>query len=107
MEFVFYITVDPATVIAGAALAVDVLDKVLTALGNIKRKIAIGIENKSGYRWTAINVYFYSGTADKLPPDVVQSGTDNELTMFGGGGGRGRVEAEEGSQLYSFTRQLL
>lgn len=70
----FKILVDPGTVIAGATLAVNVLKNVLDALANVNRKVAIGIENESGFKWAWPSVYFYSGTADKNLPFSVNNG---------------------------------
>ena len=74
-------TVEAATVIAGATLGFVVLDSVLNALADVSRKVAIGIDNESGYKWTALNVYFYSGTSDRVMPHDVDSGTGNEFDM--------------------------
>ena len=87
-------TVDPATVITGVTLGVVVLQSVLDALGDVSRKVAIGIDNQSGYKWTALNVYFYSGTSDRVMPHDVDSGTGTELNIGERrGGGRGREVA--------------
>jgi len=72
--------VDPGTVIAGATLAIDVLKNVLDALANVDRKVAIGIENKSGFKWERPSVYFYSGTADENLPFYVENG---EAVLYG------------------------
>ncbi|XP_020600665.1 DELTA-actitoxin-Aeq1b-like [Orbicella faveolata] len=66
--------VDPGTVIAGATLAYGVLKDVLGALGNVDRKISIGIDNESGFLWRRPRVYFYSGSADKNLPYYVTHG---------------------------------
>ena len=61
-------------VISGVQLTIDVLTKILEALGSIDRKIAIGIENKMGEDWEPLNAYFYSGTSDVPLPMEVPSG---------------------------------
>jgi len=43
---------------AGLALTIDALKTVLDTLGNVRRKVAISIDNNSGCKWTAKNVYF-------------------------------------------------
>lgn len=70
----FFILVDPGTVIAGATLAYGVLKDVLGALGNVDRKISIGIDNESGFLWKRPRIYFYSGSADKNLPYYVIHG---------------------------------
>ena len=65
---------DPGTVIAGVQLGAQVLTQILNVMGSIKRKIAIGIENKTGHKWNARNVYFLSGTSDVAMPREVPSG---------------------------------
>ena len=50
------------------------LKDVLGALGNVNRKISIGIDNESGYSWDKPSVYFSYGTADKNLPDKVADG---------------------------------
>ena len=64
-------------IIPGAKLGPTVLTSLLSNLADYQRKIAIGIENKSGYPWTAITVYFQSGTTDMVLPTFVKSGTKN------------------------------
>uniref|UniRef100_A0A679KL36 mRNA n=1 Tax=Oulactis sp. TaxID=2093647 RepID=A0A679KL36_OULSP len=61
-------------VIEGGNLAMSVLEKVLKAIGDVSRKIAIGVDNESGKPWTAINTYFRSGTSDIILPHEVKSG---------------------------------
>nr|P58691.2 RecName: Full=DELTA-stichotoxin-Hcr4a; Short=DELTA-SHTX-Hcr4a; AltName: Full=Cytolysin RTX-A [Heteractis crispa] len=58
-------------IIAGASLTFQILDKVLAELGQVSRKIAIGIDNESGGSWTAMNAYFRSGTTDVILPEFV------------------------------------
>ena len=65
----------------GAALGVVALDTFLKNISSSSRKIAIGIDNESGYKWTALNVYFYPGTSDKVMPHEVNSGTENEFCI--------------------------
>ena len=74
-------TVEAATIIAGATLGVVVLQSVLDAIGDVSRKVAIGIDNESGYKWTALNVYFYSGTSDRVMPYHVDSGTGTKFDI--------------------------
>ena len=50
------------------------LTKILDALGSVERKVAVGIENDSGYDWEAINVYFFSGTSDAPMPRELPTG---------------------------------
>ena len=69
-----FIAVEPGTVIAATALTANVLKSVLDSLGNVQRKIAIGISNKSYRKWTAINAYYYSGTSDVVLPRNIYSG---------------------------------
>ena len=81
IQLLLFIIVDTASVITGAALGVVALDTFLKNMASSSRKIAIGIENESGYKWTALNVYFYSGTSDKVMPHEVDSGTENEFCI--------------------------
>lgn len=64
----------PATVIAGASLGITVLKEVLAAIGSVKRKIAIGIDNESAYNWEASSSHFVSGTSDQTLPYRLKSG---------------------------------
>ena len=68
---------DPAAVIAGVTLGAVVLESVLDRIGSFYRKVAVGVDNESGYKWTALNVYFYSGTSDEVIPHKVESGIEN------------------------------
>ena len=61
--------------IAGGSLGVDVLKSVLQSLGDINRKIAIGVWNKTDHPWEAISVYFSSGTSETNLPHNVPQGT--------------------------------
>ena len=63
------------TAIAGAEFTAEVLEKILTALGDIGRKVAIGVVNESGGEWIAIGTYFYSGTSDQILPNTVPNQT--------------------------------
>ena len=49
-------------------LGISVLEKALSTLGSISRKIAVGIGNNTPYAWKAIGVYFRSGTSDVILP---------------------------------------
>ena len=72
--FLTFELADPGTVIAGIALAFDVLKEVLGALSNVNRKISIGIDNESGHSWDWPSAYFYSGTSDINLPRSVPDG---------------------------------
>ena len=67
--------VDAGAVISGAQLGLGTHRTILDTLGSISRKVAIGVDNESGYKWRAINIYFYSGTSDVVLPHDVSSGT--------------------------------
>ena len=62
-----------SAVIPLADLTLDVLQSVLNAIGNINRKIAIGIGNDTPYEFNAVGVYFHSGTSDDVLPKTVQT----------------------------------
>ena len=79
--FLTFELADPGTVIAGATLGLEVLKKVLGALGSYNRKISIGIDNESGYSWDKLHTYFHYGTADKILPNSVADGK-SELSNF-------------------------
>ena len=73
----YFISVPGAgDVIAGVQLTVDVFKTIVKSISDVKRKVAIGImiENKTGYRWKALNVYFRSGTSAATLPYSVPSG---------------------------------
>ena len=70
----FKILADASAVISGAQLGLSILTTILNTLGSISRKVAIGVDNESGYKWRAINIYFYSGTSDLVLPHDVSSG---------------------------------
>ena len=74
-----FIPAAAGVVIAGAQLTIDVLRSILEAIGDVNRKVAIGIENESGHPWVALNAYFFSGTSDAPLPHRVASGK-NMLT---------------------------
>ena len=57
-----------SNVIPVAEFGIGVLKTLLDSLGSIKRKIAIGIGNKTQYAWQAVGVYFRSGTSDDVLP---------------------------------------
>lgn len=61
-------------VIAGTQLTISLLRTVLNEIASVNRKVAIGIENKSGYNWDDSSVYFFSGTSDSQLPSSVASG---------------------------------
>ena len=58
-----FIPASAGAVIAGAELNIDVLKSILEAIGDVSRKVAIGIENESRHPWEALNAYFFSGTS--------------------------------------------
>ena len=41
---------DPATVIAGVTLGAVVLESVVDRIGSLHRKVAVGVDNESGYK---------------------------------------------------------
>lgn len=59
--------------VAGA-VGVGELEKLLTNLRDVDRKITIGINNETGFKWEALSVYFDSGTSDVILPEYVLSG---------------------------------
>lgn len=73
----FKILADAGAVISGAQLGLGILTTILNTLGSISRKVAIGVDNESGYKWRAVNIYFYSGTSDRVLPRDVSSGKIN------------------------------
>ena len=64
-------------VIAAAELGFSVLQHVLTELGSVSRKVAIGISNRSGMKWHAINSRLKHGTSDQVLPYEILSGKIN------------------------------
>ena len=70
----FLVKIGPGDIIDGTSLGINILKTILDALGNVKRKVAIGVDNESGYAWEAINVYFYSGSSVAVIPFDVPSG---------------------------------
>ena len=77
--FLLLLLLDPATVIAGVTLGAAVLESVLDRIGSFHRKVAVGVDNESGYKWTALNVFFYSGKSDVVKPHEVESGIEISL----------------------------
>ena len=75
--WLFKILADASAVISGAQLGLGILTTILNTLGSISRKVAIGVDNESGYKWRAVNIYFYSGTSDRVLPRDVSSGKIN------------------------------
>lgn len=67
------IVVEAGTVIAVGEFSIGVLNNILTAIGSVTRKIAIGVDNESGLRWTALNVFFAYGASDITLPRTVQN----------------------------------
>ena len=57
-----------AAIIPLAKLTLGILQSVLNVIGDIERKIAIGIGNITPYRWEALGVHFHSGTSDEVLP---------------------------------------
>ena len=53
----------------------SILQKVLDILGQISRKIAVGIGNDTPYTWQGRGVHFISGTSDQLLPASASPGT--------------------------------
>ena len=62
---------DPGTVIAATQLTLDTLTKLLDTIASVGRKIAIGFDNETPYKWQALNTYFYSGTSDTILPKYI------------------------------------
>ena len=57
-------------------LTVDLLQGVVNVLADVNRKLALGIDNESGFYWEqgSYMYYYCSGTADEnLPEDVGKS----------------------------------
>ena len=73
----FLFLVGPGVIIDGASLGINILKTILDTLGDVRRKVAIGVDNESGYEWEAINAYFYSGSSDEVMPHLVPSGKIN------------------------------
>lgn len=70
--------------VAGA-VGVGELEKLLTNLRDVDRKITIGINNETGFKWEALSVYFDSGTSDVILPEYVLSGKA-EFSIYRGVG---------------------
>lgn len=66
--------ISPATVIAIAEFSADLLREILDILGNIDRKIAIGLGNQTTTSWDYGGVYYVSGTSDGVIPEKVPDG---------------------------------
>nr|A0A345GPN1.1 RecName: Full=Nigrelysin; Short=Ng; AltName: Full=Actinoporin; AltName: Full=DELTA-actitoxin-Ani1a; Short=DELTA-AITX-Ani1a; AltName: Full=Pore-forming toxine; Short=PFT; Flags: Precursor [Anthopleura nigrescens]AXG64230.1 nigrelysin precursor [Anthopleura nigrescens] len=75
-------------VMEGANLGMSVLQTILQAIGDVSRKIAVGVDNESGRSWTAQNAYFRSGTSDVILPHTVPSG---KALLYDGQKNRGPV----------------
>ena len=69
--------------IAATELTIGLLKELLNALANVDRKCAVGIENKSGFRWQEGSTYFFSGTADENLPYSVTDGK-SEFSIYRG-----------------------
>ena len=67
------------TVIAGVQLSIAGLKKVLQAIDDVERKIAIGVDNESGDTWQQPTVYFRSGTSDTSLPNKLEDGKQRPL----------------------------
>ena len=80
--FIHFILVAAAVIIAGASFGKDVLKAILDAIANVKRKVAIGIENETGFKWEAINTYFFSGTSDEVLPMIIPNGKPKFRILF-------------------------
>ena len=68
------ILVAPGVVIAGTKLTLGLLQQLLDVIEKVDRKIAIGIDNESTFKWQEGRLYFRSGTADGVLPYSVKSG---------------------------------
>ena len=55
----FKILADAGAVISGAQLGLGILTTILNTLGSISRKVAIGVDNESGYKWRAQSTYIF------------------------------------------------
>ena len=60
-------------VIGATELTLKLLKTLLDAIGNVDRKIALGIANKTGTTWKGKNVFFKSGTSDGILPREVET----------------------------------
>ena len=65
---------EPGTVITAADRGLNVLQTLLKTIASVKRKIAIGVDNKTPYDWEALNTYFYSGSSDEILLEFVKKG---------------------------------
>lgn len=71
------ILVAPGVIIAGTELTLGLLQQLLDVIKNVDRKIAIGIDNESTFKWQEGHFYFRSGTADDFLPYSVESGNSD------------------------------
>ncbi|KXJ13840.1 Cytolysin-3 [Exaiptasia diaphana] len=65
--------ISAGTAIAVGQFSINVLNNVLAAIGKVSRKIAIGVENESGLKWEALNVFFRYGASDITLPMKVEN----------------------------------
>jgi len=63
--------------LSGAKFGLGVLKEVSGRLSKEERKVTISVENKSGYKWKAINAYLKHGTSDLALPYEVPKGKIN------------------------------
>lgn len=68
------ILVAPGTIIAGVKLTMALLQQLLDVIEKVDRKIAIGIDNESTFKWQNGRLYFRSGAADEILPYSVENG---------------------------------
>lgn len=54
-----------------------VLKEVSGQLNKVERKVTISVDNKSGYKWQAINAFLKHGTSDLALPSEVPKGKIN------------------------------
>ena len=65
--------VHAGAVIPGNELTLKVLQEIVDKMGDIKRKIAIGVDNETANILSESSVYFSSGTSDStLPYEVIE-----------------------------------
>ncbi|CAB4006202.1 actinoporin [Paramuricea clavata] len=60
-----------AAVVSAGAVTISALIAAVNAIGNVQRKISIGITNDGRYQFEALNTYFFSGTSDQVLPNYV------------------------------------
>lgn len=63
-----------ASVIAAAEFTMETLKTLLDSISSVSRKIAIGLDNETPYKWEALNTYFVSGTSNSVLPEFVTKG---------------------------------